>query len=174
MVNIIISEWEPETRIGGLSKAWNSLSDAFCAIHSNAPNVSFRNSLQCPIYIINSDKIKLSRKTPTEVASQFLRKHTPFVHLRPNIISYPNFCYCNGNVSYNRLVVKGVGTRLPTSSPLLVGRFEANRREVCRGSGITCRTPVDYPLQGYRELAAIELPMRQDHRSITEAYGGIR
>ena len=72
-------------------RIWNSLSDAFCAIHLNAPNVSFRNSLQCPIYIINSDKIKLSRNTPTEVASQFLREHTPFVHLRPNIISYPIF-----------------------------------------------------------------------------------
>ena len=91
MVNIIISEGEPETRIGGLQKAWNSLSDAFCAIHSNAPNVSFRNSHQCPIYIINSDKIELSRNTPTEVASRFLRKRALFVHLRANIISYPDF-----------------------------------------------------------------------------------
>ena len=70
--------------------------------------------------------------------------------------------------------MKGVGTKLPTISPLLEGRFEANRGEVCRGSGTTCRTPVDYPLQGYREVAAVELPMRQDHRSITEAYGGVR
>ena len=67
--------------------------------------------------------------------------------------------------------MKGVGTRLTTSSPLLVGRLEASRGEVCRGSGTTCRTLADYSLQGYRELAAIELPMRQDHRSITEAYG---
>ena len=57
---------------GWTVKAWNSSRDAFCAMYSNTPNVSFRNSPQCPIYSINSDKIKLSRNTPTEVALQFL------------------------------------------------------------------------------------------------------
>ena len=124
----------------------------------------------------------------------FLRqfqKRTPFVHLQFRLLPktngfaqiqqlagqynlVPRSC-CNGNVSYNRLAEKGVGTRLPIGRPLPVGRLETiSGREVCWRSGTTSRLPADYPLQGYRELAAIELPMRQDHKSITEACGGTR
>ena len=68
--------------------------------------------------------------------------------------------------------MNGVGTRLPSSRPSLpVGRLETNQGEVCQGSGTTCRPLADYPLQDYRELAAIELPMREDRKNITEAYG---
>ena len=71
--------------------------------------------------------------------------------------------------------MNGVGARLPSSRPSLpVGRLETNQGEVCQGSGTTCRPVADYPLQDYRELAAIELPMREDRKNITEAYGGIR
>ena len=148
--------------------------------NANGRNVSFRNSPQCLIYVINSDKIKLSRYTPTEVASQFPPKRAPFLHFqfrflpkterfrsnsvacgllksRIQILTF----ICEGNVGSNRLAVKGVGRRLSTSIPSLpVRRLETNRGEVCRGSGTTCRPLADYSTEDNRELAAIELPIR--------------
>ena len=59
-----------------------SISDSLWR-RANARNVSFRISVQWPIYIINSvDKTKLSCNTLIGAAPQFLWKLTPFFHLR--------------------------------------------------------------------------------------------
>ena len=154
VVNIMIRQREPKTRIGGLCvKHEVARAMLFCAIQQNANgrNFSFRNSPQCPIYIINSDKIELSCNSPTEVASQFFENAPPlficsldfcqnltvslkFSSLLANIISYPDpTLLLNGNVSYNCSAVKELGTGLPTSRPF---NFTSGSRRPLKSSSV--------------------------------------
>lgn len=85
----------------------------FCTIHSDEKLTLETSVLK---YIINSDSKKNS------VAYELILSRTQILPFN-----------CDGNVSYNRLAVKGVGTRLSTSKPSLpVRRPETNRGEVCR------------------------------------------
>ena len=154
VVSIMIRQREPKTRIGRLCvKHEVARAMLFCAIQQNANgrNFSFRNSPQCPIYIINSDKIELSCNSLTEVASQFFENAPPlficsldfcqnltvspkFCSLLANIISYPDpTLLLNGNVSYNCSAVKGVGTGLPTSRPF---NFTSGSRRPLKSSSV--------------------------------------
>ena len=101
VVNIMIIQREPKTRLGGLCvKHEVARAMLFCAIQQNANgrNFSFRNSPQCPIYIINSDKIELSCNSLTEVASQFFENAPPLficsLDFCQNLTVRPNSVAC--------------------------------------------------------------------------------
>ena len=151
VVNIMIRQREPKTRIGGLCvKHEVARAMLFCAIQQNANgrNFSFRNSPQCPIYIINSDKIELSCNSLTVCSFVFVLQFSiccldfcqnltvslNFSSLLANIISYPDpTILLNGNVSYNCSAVKGVGTGLPTSRPF---NFTSGSRRPLKSSSV--------------------------------------
>ena len=115
VVNIMIRQREPKTRIGGLCvKHEVARAMLFCTIQQNANgrNFSFRNSSQCPIYIINSDKIELSCNSLTVCSFVFVLQFSicclefcqnltvslNFSSLLANIISYPDpTILLNGN-----------------------------------------------------------------------------